>query len=459
MEKAFYVHLQHYAPLLKEARINYKEDEKCLIVGKLMPTKGFMLYISCKTIQTPDLLKAILPYLKAAQLPFRLIKNQAQQYRLNSGVFGEDECGKVVAIYTEHDDILRTAADTLTSLTQGFKGPVIINAQQIGEIIYIQRVTQHSGQTILSLPDHRQLPILPDRQYTRKSRRNALLGGGYLPVQILRKSSKGDVIKAINLKKLAFNWCLIKQGKPVALDDHFDRDMRDRLLWQKHVIQQIQADICTPQVIDHFEHGGNTYLVTDFVDGRSFGQRVRETISGTEWRKLSEEQQRQILKWYAAVVSLIQQLHQKGYVHRDITDSNFIISDNDQVCIIDFELTCSLTNGLPEPPFLLGTFGYAAPEQLEYAIPDFKDDVYALGALLSFALSGCPPWEFLNTTPQIIKAKLERLTSDPVLVKLALACLSPIRKNRPELTTIQSILANYLTDNCHEEPATATVVY
>ncbi|PTQ92137.1 protein kinase-like protein [Mucilaginibacter yixingensis] len=454
MEKAFYIHLQNYAPLLKAERIPYKEDDKCLTSGLLSPTKGFMIFISCKTLQTPDLLRTVLPYLKKTALPFRLIKNQSQQYRLNSGVFGEEECGKVISIYLQDAELLQSITSELIVITQLFKGPVVSQAQQLADVLYLQQVNLQDDQVLLTRPKPDELPIPIPKQYLRKAKSNSILGGGYLPVQTLRKSPKGDVIKAINLKGFAFNWCLIKQGKPVALDDHFDRDMKDRLLWQREIIQRVQANVHTPQYIDYFERNGACYLITEFAEGLSFGQAIRDILNGTEWSGLNIQNRSQILIWYLQAIGLVDKIHQHGLIHRDITDSNFIILKNGELCIIDFELTYSLTEQLPNPPFLLGTFGYAAPEQLEYAVPDQKEDIYSLGALLCFALTGCPPREFLDTTLQITKAKLLRLTQSPLLTATVIHCLAPQRKERPALATIQLNIHQALQALTYENPAT-----
>lgn len=444
MNNKFHYQSISYNALLRAERISFKEDEKCLNVGTVKETCGFVIFISSRTLDTPGMLKICLPLLKQSKCPFRLIKNQNLQYRLNSGTFGNEEAGKVVSIFPATTQELEFLTRELSRLTSDIKGPVIAEAQRIDNALYLQKAKICGNEIKLCMPLQKNVPVPVPLAYRKRKRKNAILSGGYLPVQSLRSSAKGNIYKAINLKRLAFNWCLIKQGNPVAFDDHFDRDMKDRLLWQKEVISKLQAHICTPGYIDYFEAGGSSYLVLDYAEGESLGHHIRRILSGTEWVKIEIENKERILGWFLQAVSLIETIHQHHIVHRDITDSNFILLEDGRLCIIDFELSYSLKDQRPDPPFLLGTFGYASPEQLQYFHPDEKDDIYALGALLAYVISGCPPHEFLNTTLSIVGNKLARLTGSKLLAELACRCLKPSRKDRPTIADIKDTIYKYL---------------
>jgi serine/threonine protein kinase len=321
---------------------------------------------------------------------------------------------------------------------------MVVDAQQVSNVLYVQRTEMIGDGIKLSMPNPKSIPFPISKQYLKKTRQKSILGSYYLPVQVLRTSPKGNIFKGINLRRLAFDWCLIKQGHPVAFDDHFNRDMKDRLLWQKEVITLLQDKLCTPPYVDYLEKGETSYLILGFAEGESLGKNIRSMLSGTDWKTLMPDQKIQVLQWYLQALSLVEKIHDQGIVHRDITDSNFIIMKDGQLCIIDFELSYSLISQQPHPPFLLGTLGYASPEQLQYQYPDFKDDVYSLGALLSFMLSGCPPHEFLNTGAKVINAKLARLTGSYYLSELVGKCLQASRKDRPAPALLKDSIQKYL---------------
>lgn len=446
MEKAFTVHLVTYAPILKSAGIKFKEDEKTLMVGKPSADAGYVLLISSRTVDAPKLLQAILPILKKSKAAYRIIKGQNDQYRLNAGAFGDNEAGKVVTIFPNDLNEAKLLAIELKPITDQYKGPEIINAQRISEVIYIQEIHQNANREfVLSAPQLKHFPFAYSKAYKKRKYRLGMIGNAYLPVQLLRTATKGNIYKAISMKRLKFDWCLIKQGNPVALDDHFDRDMKDRLIWQKAVHEQLKGKVYTPDVTDHFTSNEYHYLVFNYAEGDSLGNIIRESLSGKNWIDLNADMQSLFLGYFLQAAELVKTVHAAGFVHRDVTDSNFILMDDGKLCIIDFELSYSLTKAEPNPPFLLGTFGYVAPEQVQHAVPDPKEDIYSLGALLCFVLTACKTWEFITPNLQQLKGKLFRLTQERELTDMVIQCLSYSRSARPTLETLMAAVQNRLS--------------
>jgi serine/threonine protein kinase len=302
----------------------------------------------------------------------------------------------------------------------------------------------------LLLPDIKKIPFPMPEKFRMSAKRKLILGKYYVPVQLISASAKGNIYKAINLKRFAFKWCFIKQGKPVALDSHFNRDMRDRLHWQKEVLENIGQDIPTPKILDFFEEGDSTYLVLSFAQGETLGKIAYNMLSGKTWKELDTLRQIQLLGWFVKAVLIVSQIHAKGFVHRDITDSNFIVLENGELCIIDFELAYSVVQQKPAPPFLLGTLGYTAPEQITDAVAHPKEDIYSLGALLCFLVTGSPPFEFINSNPDMTRVKLTRLTGNQALTNLIMQCLRSEGQARPEIADLAQQVSDYMTTVKHQ---------
>ena len=106
------------------------------------------------------------------------------------------------------------------------------------------------------------------------------------------------------------------------------------------------------------------------------------------------------------VAMAVHQLHEAGYVHRDIKPGNILRRQNGDPVLIDLGLIKRRGNG-PDPigrhgkgisvvdgkPVGVGTLDFAAPEQLlkgEYSV---QSDVFALGKLLRFFYEDMPPWD------------------------------------------------------------------
>jgi serine/threonine protein kinase len=448
MEKAFSVELISYASLLKIEKVAFREDDMYLSVGQRNVKTGWVLFISCRTLDTVNILKKILEPLKKNKIVFRMIKNQLLQYALNAGAYGNTEVGKVISIFPETQTEAVEIASELCKLTNSYKGPVIPGALRLGSLIFTQynfETFESNTTSIRSSPEvSKKPPFFVPKCYSVSRKRKLMIGKYYIPVELIASSPKGDIFKAINLKKLAFNWCLIKEGKSAALDDHFNREMKDRLLWQKEVLETICGEVQTPKVIDYFERDGSSFLVIEYIEGENLGKIIFDRLNGTTWREMENQVKIQLLVWYQEALDIVNEIHKKGFVHRDITDSNFLVLTDGSVCIIDFELSFNLESKLPNPPFVLGSYGYAAPEQLNYAIPHQKEDVYSMGALLCYLLSGLQPINFINTNPNVTTAKLHRLTGNAELTKLVSRCLHLQRKSRPELHTLKEGIQKYL---------------
>lgn len=83
-------------------------------------------------------------------------------------------------------------------------------------------------------------------------------------------------------------------------------------------------------------------------------------------------------------------LHERGVVHRDITPGNIILAD-DGAHLIDLGIARVRKEDGRHDTTALGTWGYAAPEQFGFAQTDARSDVYALGRLLGYLLTGEEP--------------------------------------------------------------------
>jgi hypothetical protein len=77
-------------------------------------------------------------------------------------------------------------------------------------------------------------------------------------------------------------------------------------------------------------------------------------------------------------------------VHRDVSPGNVILAD-DCVRLIDLGIARSHAEGASHDTTRLGTWGFAAPEQYGFAQTDARSDVYSLGRLLGYMLTGVEP--------------------------------------------------------------------
>ncbi len=100
-------------------------------------------------------------------------------------------------------------------------------------------------------------------------------------------------------------------------------------------------------------------------------------------KELSEKQ---FLNVVRQLCSVLEFLHGNGIIHRDIKPSNILITEDMQVYLIDFDAARSPKADKEQDTKLLGTKGFAPPEQYGFAQTDERTDIYALGATLECLL-------------------------------------------------------------------------
>lgn len=87
-------------------------------------------------------------------------------------------------------------------------------------------------------------------------------------------------------------------------------------------------------------------------------------------------------------------LHSIGAVHRDVKPENIILRGNEAV-LIDFDAARLHKPEHDNDTQILGTTGYAAPEQYGLSQSDIRTDIYSLGILINVMLTGEHPSKHL----------------------------------------------------------------
>ncbi|MBN8855593.1 MAG: hypothetical protein J0H07_27265 [Sphingobacteriales bacterium] len=309
-------HFYEYSPILDKFEIKYLEDEYWLICGTLSFDNKWILMLAMRTSQTPKVLEDILDLLSEREVPFRIIKNQVLHYQLNSNFVSLGESAKAFTIFTRSDDECAYLIPKLQVLTNQYSGPQIEGALKIGSILYVahSKITKLNGSGFefsFKKPKPSALPIRLKRDdLIAPNPFKKIIGRNYILIETIRDDAKCSIYKAIKFKKLRFELCIIKRGKAHHNDDHFDRDIRDRLIWQHRVICKLQDKLRTAKVISIFKESEDICLVLEHVEGVILEHKMFYIKKNLPWRLLKSEDRSAILKYYLKIISIIRIIHE-----------------------------------------------------------------------------------------------------------------------------------------------------
>lgn len=131
-----------------------------------------------------------------------------------------------------------------------------------------------------------------------------------------------------------------------------------------------------PLVYDNISLTDAFVVLEEYIDGVTVAD-VLET-GGYTYRGA-----RRVLSGVGAALCF---LHKNGFVHRDVKPENVVVGTDGVVKLIDYDIARVMTSASQDTR-VLGTMGYAPPEQQGLAQSDPRSDIYALGVLLNVMLT------------------------------------------------------------------------
>ncbi len=166
---------------------------------------------------------------------------------------------------------------------------------------------------------------------------------------------------------------------------------------------RIAAGLSHPHVVPIHaveEHPAAVFFVMGYVDGETLAERVRRAgplPPGEAARVLRE------VAWALAYA------HGRGVVHRDVKPENVLVErGSGRALVTDFGIARSdgAPSALTREGEILGSIAFMSPEQAEGAPVDGRSDLYALGGVGFYLLTGRPPFE----APSAAALLVQRLT-------------------------------------------------
>ena len=135
-----------------------------------------------------------------------------------------------------------------------------------------------------------------------------------------------------------------------------------------------------PEIYDIIELDDGQIVLEEYVDSVTVAQ-----VMETDKYRLSDAR-----KVLLGVCDALTILHERGIIHRDVKPENVLITNAGRVVLIDSNAS-RMESMASKDTVVMGTVGYASPEQLGLSQTDARTDIYAAGVLFNVMLTGQHP--------------------------------------------------------------------
>lgn len=156
--------------------------------------------------------------------------------------------------------------------------------------------------------------------------------------------------------------------------------------YHKNIYDYLKNYPCTgvPIIYEVLDFNTSLVVIEEFINGRTLEEAV------TESGPYSESETADIILSLCETLNCLHRTR-PPIIHRDIKASNVMITGDKSVKLVDFNIARPYSQTDTKDTVLMGTVSYAAPEQYGFAQTDARTDIYALGVLTNYLLTGTFP--------------------------------------------------------------------
>jgi len=206
----------------------------------------------------------------------------------------------------------------------------------------------------------------------------------YLIINVAGRGGMSAIYQALDLR-MNRRRVAIKEMSQENLDDTERQEAMARFQQETHLLGTL-GHPNLPRIYDAFGAGGRSFLVMDYIEGKTLLQLLHEA-----GQPLSVEQ---VLAYALQLCAVLTYLHSQHppIIFRDLKPTNVMITPEGHVYLIDFGIARFFKEGQTQDTIVLGSPGYAPPEQHGSGQTTPRSDLYALGATLHCCLTNRDPY-------------------------------------------------------------------
>ena len=173
----------------------------------------------------------------------------------------------------------------------------------------------------------------------------------------------------------------VKEIKKKGNGDH-DEVVINSLLAEANLMKRLDHP-ALPRIVDIIDNGVTIFVVMDYIEGESLDKILAS--SGPQPEEL-------VIGWAKQLCDALSYLHSQKppIIYRDMKPANVMLKPEGNIKIIDFGIAREYKEQKLADTTVLGTKGYAPPEQYSRQT-DVRSDIYALGMTMHHLLTGIDP--------------------------------------------------------------------
>lgn len=225
-----------------------------------------------------------------------------------------------------------------------------------------------------------------------------LVNNRYQVLRVLGSGGFGKTFLAEDTQMPSNKRCVVKQLIPVVNNTQVYQLVQQRFQQEAAILEELgDHNPQIPRLYAYFSEGGEFYLVQEYIEGQTLSEKLKQ--EGV----FNEIIVKEIL---INILQILEYVHSKGIVHRDIKPDNIILRFSDsKPVLIDFGAVKVTMNteispsGNSTQSIVIGTPGFMPMEQT-VGRPVYSSDLYSLGLTAIYLLTGKIPQD-LPTEPTI----------------------------------------------------------